>query len=131
MTSPRAPEMSPRMRRFLANPPRRISEQAVSKRKAKGSRKYPGNWLTECCEEQKWRCHYCGTLLRKKPHKTEAHLLATIDHVIPISVGGKNCRTNVVAACIRCNQEKGSMAADAYRAIWKERHEKRRHWAGR
>jgi 5-methylcytosine-specific restriction endonuclease McrA len=41
-------------------------------------------------------CQYCGS---------GKHL--TLDHVIPVSKGGKHTWDNVVAACERCNQFKG------------------------
>ena len=44
------------------------------------------------------RCGYCGT--GKPP--------LTIDHVIPKSRGGGDTWENLVAACIRCNNRKGS-----------------------
>jgi 5-methylcytosine-specific restriction endonuclease McrA len=39
-------------------------------------------------------CHYCGQ---------EAN---TVDHVIPISKGGTDEASNMVAACIKCNSGK-------------------------
>lgn len=45
-------------------------------------------------------CQYCG-----KKSRTED---LNIDHVIPISRGGKNTWENVVCSCIRCNMRKGS-----------------------
>lgn len=45
-------------------------------------------------------CMYCG---RDLP----AHLL-TRDHLIPLSRGGTDCWSNVVAACKGCNHAKGS-----------------------
>jgi 5-methylcytosine-specific restriction endonuclease McrA len=44
----------------------------------------------------KGECQYCGS--RKQ---------LTIDHVIPRSKGGKTSWTNLVAACNRCNVNKG------------------------
>jgi 5-methylcytosine-specific restriction endonuclease McrA len=41
-------------------------------------------------------CQYCGST---------RHL--TLDHIIPLSKGGKHSWDNVVAACERCNQTKG------------------------
>ena len=43
-------------------------------------------------------CQYCGT------HKNKL----TIDHVIPVSKGGKSSFENCVAACQDCNNKKGS-----------------------
>lgn len=45
-----------------------------------------------------YRCQYCG-----KKMKT-----LTIDHVIPKSRGGTDSWDNLVAACVKCNNEKGS-----------------------
>ena len=45
-------------------------------------------------------CVYCGETY-------ELHEL-TLDHVHPRSLGGRNINTNVVPACTRCNQDKGS-----------------------
>lgn len=45
-------------------------------------------------------CQYCHT------HFSEKRL--TIDHVLPLSKGGKHEWTNVVAACSKCNNVKGS-----------------------
>jgi len=43
-------------------------------------------------------CQYCGTNKEK----------LTIDHVIPVSKGGKSSFENCVAACKKCNGKKGS-----------------------
>ena len=47
------------------------------------------------------RCVYCAARL-----VLEA---ATLDHVIPLSRGGNHAPGNLVAACLNCNQLKGSM----------------------
>ena len=46
------------------------------------------------------RCQYCG----KKSRTEELNL----DHVIPVSRGGKSTWENVVCSCIRCNIRKGN-----------------------
>ncbi len=43
-------------------------------------------------------CQYCGQ--KVKPNKI------TIDHIIPKTMGGKNCFTNTVSACTDCNSKK-------------------------
>ena len=43
-------------------------------------------------------CHYCG---RKTP---PAEL--TMDHVVPVSRGGRTTKGNVVACCKACNDQK-------------------------
>jgi 5-methylcytosine-specific restriction endonuclease McrA len=45
-----------------------------------------------------FRCQYCGS---------HSHPL-TLDHVIPKSRGGGDAWENLVAACIPCNNRKGS-----------------------
>lgn len=52
-------------------------------------------------------CQYCNKKLSSK--------LLTIDHVIPLSRGGKNKWTNVVAACSKCNNVKGNKTPDEAR----------------
>ncbi|MEO1232384.1 MAG: HNH endonuclease [Myxococcota bacterium] len=47
----------------------------------------------------KGSCQYCGTSLKRRE--------ATIDHVFPRSRGGRTQWTNVVVACLACNQLKG------------------------
>jgi len=44
------------------------------------------------------KCHYCEKLLTKEE--------VTMDHLIPLSRGGKSTRGNVVPACKPCNNEK-------------------------
>jgi len=46
----------------------------------------------------KGRCHYCGS-------PTPAKEL-TMDHIVPISRGGKSTRSNVVPCCKTCNNTK-------------------------
>lgn len=45
----------------------------------------------------KFTCQYCGS----------SHAM-TIDHVLPLSRGGKSTWENVVAACKQCNGKKGN-----------------------
>lgn len=51
-------------------------------------------------ERDNYQCLYCG--------KLGTRFDLTRDHVIPKSKGGKDCWENVVTACRRCNQFKGS-----------------------
>ncbi|MEA1997333.1 MAG: HNH endonuclease [Gemmatimonadota bacterium] len=45
-----------------------------------------------------YRCQYCGT--KREP--------LTTDHIIPRSQGGSDTWENLVTACVRCNNKKGS-----------------------
>jgi 5-methylcytosine-specific restriction endonuclease McrA len=58
-------------------------------------------------------CHYCGKeglQIDADPSKREElKVLATVDHVIPISKGGAMYdENNCVVACFSCNQKKGN-----------------------
>lgn len=45
-------------------------------------------------------CQYCGRRLRTEE--------LNLDHVVPLSRGGKNTWENVVCSCITCNMRKGN-----------------------
>ncbi|HEO64786.1 MAG TPA: HNH endonuclease [Spirochaetes bacterium] len=47
-----------------------------------------------------YTCAYCGKRLPKDQ--------LTLDHVIPLSKGGKKAWNNIVAACNSCNNKKGN-----------------------
>lgn len=46
------------------------------------------------------RCAYCGALKRYKQ--------MTLDHVMPLAVGGADVFENLLAVCGPCNDEKGA-----------------------
>lgn len=52
-------------------------------------------------ERDHYTCQYCGKTFSKK------HVELNIEHVIPKSKGGKNSWSNLVTACVKCNQRKG------------------------
>lgn len=58
-------------------------------------------WLTAQFEAGPVFCKYCGRQLFSR-------LDATVDHVIPRSLGGRDRPSNYVAACHPCNTGKGS-----------------------
>ena len=47
-----------------------------------------------------FECQYCGTPVTRKT--------ATLDHVLPVSHGGKTTFENAVTACAPCNANKGN-----------------------
>lgn len=49
-------------------------------------------------------CHYC-----------ECHWANEVDHVRPVTHGGRRAQGNLVAACRRCNKEKGGRAPAGWR----------------
>lgn len=61
----------------------------------------------EIYERDGHRCVYCGT---------ESDL--TIDHKIPVKLGGQHCVSNLVTACRSCNARKGArLSIDLKRAV--------------
>lgn len=54
------------------------------------------------------QCVYCGIDLDDDSH--------TDDHVIPLSRGGSNLRTNMAPSCLPCNMAKGPLTASEYLA---------------
>jgi len=55
-----------------------------------------------------FECQYCGfKQLREKEKGKNPGIFLTMDHVVPISKGGKTTFDNCVCACSRCNLQKG------------------------
>jgi hypothetical protein len=52
----------------------------------------------ELIERDKWTCRYCGETVTTKT--------ATLDHVIPQSLGGLSTPENLTTACLTCNSIK-------------------------
>lgn len=68
------------------------------------------------------RCVYCRVATRRlQKGLSRAPDLATLDHVVPRSLGGPLSRDNLVLACQACNNQRGVMEAEAFRAL-KARH---------
>lgn len=64
-------------------------------------------------ERDGWRCVYCGSEVtfdlwdhQMHQHRGESSQRAIIDHVVPISQGGKRGLANEVLACFLCNSRK-------------------------
>lgn len=64
----------------------------------------PAEWLAILAEAD-GHCAYCDK---------EAKL--TLDHVIPLSRGGKHTKDNVVPACLHCNSSKGNKTLEQWAA---------------
>jgi 5-methylcytosine-specific restriction endonuclease McrA len=56
-----------------------------------------------------YTCAYCGVRLgKRRKGRISAGQGSTIDHIIPVSRGGKNTWSNTVCACWSCNQRKAN-----------------------
>ncbi len=63
-------------------------------------------------------CVYCGVETRRlQKGLSRSPDLATLDHVVPRSMGGPLTQENLVLACQACNNVRGVMDADAFRAL--------------
>lgn len=58
-------------------------------------------------EADGYRCHLCGK--KTNPRKKAPHPKApTVDHIVPVSVGGTHEPANCRTACFLCNSKKGN-----------------------
>jgi 5-methylcytosine-specific restriction endonuclease McrA len=73
-----------------------INENEIRKEKEKARKLRKTNWWN--AKIQKGECHYCG----KKVGKDQL----TMDHIVPISRGGKSRKGNLVPSCKECNNKK-------------------------
>jgi len=55
-----------------------------------------------------YRCQFCGRTLKAEE--------CTIDHLVPLALGGLDEMINYVTACGPCNQQKSSMPLEAFAA---------------
>lgn len=76
-----------------------IEEEDLKREKNKARELRGSQWWQRKCA--KGVCYYC-----KRPVKAKE---MTMDHVVPISRGGKTTKGNVVPACKECNTNKKSL----------------------
>ena len=76
-----------------------ISEDQVRKEKEKARRLRKTQWWLARIE--KVVCYYC--------HRKVGRENLTMDHIVPLSRGGKSKKGNVVPACKECNNKKKYM----------------------
>jgi 5-methylcytosine-specific restriction endonuclease McrA len=62
-------------------------------------------------EKTDGHCGYCGIKI------TFREMSATIDHIEPISKGGLDEMSNMVASCLPCNREKANLTLEEYRKL--------------
>lgn len=65
--------------------------------------------LGELLVTQKRRCFYCNQTIRFSQLRIDPGC-ATVDHFIPLALRGQDDISNVVLACIGCNQRKAARA---------------------
>lgn len=57
-----------------------------------------------------YRCRYCGVMTSRRPENLNGPKGRTVDHVIPVSKGGRTNIMNLVTCCRRCNKQKLSFS---------------------
>ena len=59
-----------------------------------------------------WRCKYCRDFLKLNQ--------ITVDHLMPVSLGGSNRLDNLGVACRKCNERKGPISAEFFERLLAE-----------
>lgn len=73
-----------------------VDEEFIRKEREKARKLRQTKWWRKKCAPG--RCYYCGRQV--KPSEL------TMDHLIPLSRGGRSVRENLVPACKECNNKK-------------------------
>lgn len=90
-----------RYNRFITDPLVRV----VLEERHRGSSSYRRTKRQMLIERDGSKCHWCSRQLQtKEPTK---HDYATLDHIVPHSLGGSLALDNLVLACVPCNSERG------------------------
>lgn len=74
-------------------------EQSLRQERAKARELRKSQWWKN--RIARGECHYCGGQFPPKE--------LTLDHVVPLSRGGRSTRGNCVPACKECNSRKQSL----------------------
>jgi 5-methylcytosine-specific restriction endonuclease McrA len=86
-----------------------LEDEAVRAEKQKARELRASQWWKRRCD--KGRCHYCG--------RETAPRELTMDHIVPLSRGGKSTKGNVVPACKECNNMKKQLLPMEWEAYLK------------
>lgn len=101
--------------------PRVVNELPV---KSEFMAMYPDCWLTakvafksslrawlrsRAGEAQNWKCCWCGIVTTDSGRRQ-----GTLEHIIPVSMGGKDVIENVALACRKCNSMRGNTPVDEF-----------------
>jgi len=73
-----------------------VSDDDIKREKEKARRLRRTHWWNN--KIQKGICYYCNSEVERDQ--------LTMDHVVPLSRGGKSRKGNIVAACKQCNNKK-------------------------
>lgn len=73
---------------------------------------YIGQYKTRMMNKKtkSWTCRYCGTKLYNRDD-------VTVDHIKPLSKGGKTVASNLLICCKTCNKSKSSKHKNHYKTL--------------
>jgi len=60
-------------------------------------------------KRDKWKCKLCGIKVQKRNYLLDD--AAEVDHIVPLSMGGRDIPSNVQCTCRKCNNDKGATIA--------------------
>lgn len=70
----------------------------------------PDWWIKVALRKWNYACAYCGRSITENDRKRHNHEgQPTVDHLIPLTVGGPHHHDAVVACCLACNASKGRL----------------------
>lgn len=99
-----------------ANPPRTRSDKNRRRRALERAARSERYTAIEIADRDGWVCQICRSRIGRTlqfPHPRSL----SIDHIVPLAVGGDDTRVNVQAAHFRCNAAKRIGGADQLRLI--------------
>lgn len=76
-----------------------VSEEAIKKERARARELRRTRWWQQ--KTASGACYYCGQIVK--------HSELTMDHLVPLSRGGRSTRDNLVPSCKECNNRKKTM----------------------
>ncbi|NPA95733.1 MAG: HNH endonuclease [Thermodesulfobacteria bacterium] len=80
---------------------KKLTEEQIRQERNRARQLRKTKWWRKKCASG--RCYYCGKVVGPSN--------LTMDHLIPLSRGGKSIRANLVPACKECNNKKKSSLA--------------------
>ena len=73
-----------------------VDKKKIAKEREEAQKLKKSAWWNQKLQEG--TCHYCQKHFEPKD--------LTMDHIVPVSRGGKSSKNNIVPACRPCNQSK-------------------------
>ena len=87
-----------------------LEETDLKREKEKAREMRQSQWWKRRCS--KGKCYYCGVSVPPRE--------LTMDHIVPISRGGRTTKGNVVPACKSCNNKKKQLLPMEWEAYLKQ-----------